>query len=131
MLTSVPAVAQDWAELRDKLFDTADDSFDDQGFRPSGFVHEGSLEDGDGERVTVRIGSGANLILVGICDADCSDLGLTLYDPDGDLVDSDVLTDDIPMITIEGGRSGSYTVAVQMAECTIDPCRYAIQTYTR
>ena len=72
--------------LRDKLFASASELFADEGFHPVGFIHQGSLDSGEGERVTVSLAPGEEIALVGVCDSDCSDLDMTLLDPDGEQV---------------------------------------------
>lgn len=110
-----------------KLIDAAAETYFENGFRYGGFTHEGSLDDGGSERLTVRLGAGADTQLIGACDTDCSDLDLTLYDSSGKEVDSDLQPDDFPIVSIHPARNATYTILVQMVECSADPCRYAIQ----
>ena len=131
LLVAVPAAAQDWAALRGELLDKAGELFTGEGYHALGFVHEGALEHGDSERVTLPLGAGGEIVLVGICDADCSDLDLTLHDPGGSQLDTDVETDDVPIVMTEPRRTGRYSMTVRMAECAIDPCRYAVQMFVR
>jgi hypothetical protein len=131
LLSAMPAAAQQWAQLRDTLLDTAAQQFAVDGYYVIGFTHEGALDDGASERVALPLGAGAEIFLVGICDADCGDLDLTLYDPSGTQLDSDVEVDDVPIVSTTPRRAGRYSVRVQMAGCSIDPCRYALQLYTR
>ena len=49
VLAAMPAAAQDWDSLRDKLFASASELFADEGFHPVGFIHQGSLDSGEGE----------------------------------------------------------------------------------
>lgn len=132
LLLAAPAAAQvSWAELRGKLLDKAGELFAGEGYHALGFTHEGALEDGASEQVTLDLAAGGEIVLVGICDADCSDFDMVVHDPQGSQVGADVETDDVPIVRTEPARTGRYTVTVQMAECTVDPCRYAIQLFAR
>lgn len=55
------------------------------------------------------------------CDGDCTDLDIMLYDANsGQLVDSDTLMDDQPVVTAP--YEGSFVIEVVMASCSIEPC---------
>ena len=130
LLSAMPAVAQEWADLRNRLLERASELFAGEGYHPIGFTHEGALDDDESEPVSIPLGAGEDIVLVGICDGDCSDFDLTLFDPSGNQVSADLQIDDVPIIRTTPKSTGRYSVTVQMAECTIDPCRYAIQTFT-
>ena len=66
-----------------------------------------------------------------MCDGDCSDMDLTLFDPGGTQLASDLATDDVSIVRTRPGRAGTYSVAVQMAGCSVDPCSYAIQAFIK
>jgi hypothetical protein len=131
LLSAMPAAAQQWAQLRDTLLEKAAEQFAVEGYQTFGFTHEGALDDGASERVALPLGAGAEIFLVGICDADCGDLDLTLYDPGGSQLDSDEELDDVPIVSAAPARAGRYSVRVEMAGCTVGPCRYALQLYMR
>lgn len=131
LLSAMPVMAQEWTTLRNTLLQNANRLMSEQGFYAIGFTHEGSLNDDASWQATVTLVGGRETILVGMCDGDCSDLDLTLFDTNGNRVDSDVATDDFPIVRTTPKGTGIYTVTVQMAACSVDPCRYAIQTYTR
>jgi hypothetical protein len=128
---AAPAAAQDWGSLRDRLIQTAADSFGSENYSYGGFAHEGSLSDDQSEDVTIRLGAGHDFVIVGACDTDCADFDLTLYDASGNVVDSDLQLDDFPIVRANPARSGVYRLHVSMADCQIDPCRYAIQPFVK
>ena len=130
-LLAAPAAAQDWDSLRDTLLETAAGSFGGENYQYSGFAHEGSLNDGQSEDVMIRLGGGLDFMILGACDADCEDFDLTLYDERGNVVDSDLELDDFPIVHAVPSRNGVYRLHVSMAECDIDPCRYAIQPFVK
>lgn len=56
-----------------------------------------------------------------ICDDDCSDIDLELRDSQGRMVDSDTLSDDLPILTFTV-PAGRYTARLTMASCSWEPC---------
>ena len=67
--------------------------------------------------------------LLGVCDEDCSDIDLYLYDEGGVLIDSDASTDDVPVLLVTPPRRGRYRVQVTMYDCQVEPCFYAVGLY--
>lgn len=131
LLAAMPAAAQEWTDLRNTLLVRASELMGEQGFYAIGFVQDGSLNDDATTQVTVALVGGRETMLVGVCDGDCSDLDLTLYDPNGNQVASDLQTDDVPILRTSSKTTGAYSVKVTMATCTVDPCRYAVQAFTK
>lgn len=71
---------------------------------------------------TVRLQAGVSYRIVGVCDDDCSDLDMELYDDEGKFVANDIATDDIPWTDVTPLRSGVFTSRVWLANCTSEPC---------
>ncbi|MEM6879035.1 MAG: hypothetical protein AAF544_10775 [Bacteroidota bacterium] len=67
----------------------------------------------------------------GACDDDCEDLDMYLTDAYGNEVDSDVLTDAIPLIDPSNPPSGPYTLRVKMYDCNVEPCRVGVTYFSR
>lgn len=128
---AAPALADEWSEQVLGLIDAAAETYFDNGYHYGGYTYEGSLDDGESERLTVRLGAGMESQLIGACDTDCSDFDLTLYDSAGREVDSDLQLDDFPIVSARPGKDGVYTILVQMIDCEVDPCRYAIQQFVK
>lgn len=85
----------------------------------------------DSEYHTVRLTGGQKWTLVGVCDHDCTDLDLTLYDSDGDRVASDTRTDDLPMLQFTPRTTATYRVKASMYSCSTSDCAYGIGLYAR
>ncbi len=63
----------------------------------------------------------AGAVIEAVCDADCSDLDLVLYDYyTEEIVASDVLVDAAPYVVAP--YSGDFTLEVRMVSCSIEPC---------
>jgi hypothetical protein len=88
-----------------------------------------SLSQGDSDDYTVTLQGGRSYKLVGVCDNDCTDLDITLYDSDGDVVDRDLLDDDKPVVSVSGKSGGRYRMNVSMATCSTDTCYYSVAVY--
>jgi hypothetical protein len=91
----------------------------------------GWLQDGQSTTFRVRLAQGTEFTFRGTCDSDCSDLDLELYDGNGNLVDSDYDPDDVPVVGVEPAWSGWFRVRVIMADCSREPCGYAVGRFSR
>jgi hypothetical protein len=131
LLAAGPVMADEWSEQVQGLIEAAAETYIGNGYHYGGYSHEGSLDDGESERLTIRIGAGMETQLIAACDTDCSDIDLTLYDSSGREVDSDVALDDFPIVSTRAGKDASYTILVQMVDCDAEPCRYAIQQFVK
>ena len=71
------------------------------------------LQAGATEGIPLLVVGGTSYQIVGVCDTDCSDLDLVLYDRDGEPVAEDILPDDVPIIEVTVARASSklFTVA--------------------
>lgn len=74
---------------------------------------------------------GANVSVGGVCDLDCTDLDLAIYDENGRAIVTDTELDDRPMLNFEIVQPGTFTVRVYMAECSREPCAFALQAYVK
>jgi hypothetical protein len=127
LLVPAPARAQDaWVRQVRMQISQAGTRFEQQGYELTHHIYTGSLNDGGSEMVDLELDVGMEYQIMGACDEDCSDLDFTLYDGNGNVIDSDMLDDDIPMVTVIVSHSGVFRVRVSMAACSAEPCRYGI-----
>ncbi|AFZ00416.1 hypothetical protein [Calothrix sp. PCC 6303] len=87
------------------------------------------LDHGRSDYITLNLRAGTSYGIVGVCDSDCRDLDISLYDSRGNRVASDLGNDDIPTITINPSRSGTYRIRVDMASCDTRNCYYGIGAF--
>ena len=103
----------------------------DSGKIPFGEPTTGGLTADESLRFTVetetRGREGVEYVAVGVCDASCSDLDLTLYDSGG-VLDYDYLPDDMPILEFTSPASERLTVEVDMVECQ-GSCDWGVQLY--
>ena len=74
---------------------------------------------------------GTQYMLVGVCDQDCSDMDLVIYDPNGNEVDNDLLDDDNPVLQLAPRNDGRYRVKVSIPACSANPCRYGVGVWAK
>ncbi|MGA7935472.1 MAG: hypothetical protein WCA35_18115, partial [Kovacikia sp.] len=69
--------------------------------------------------------------LIGVCDRDCRDLDLRLYDENGNLVAADTSSDDTPFVSLTPRWSGQFYLRVDMANCRANYCYYGVGVFGR
>ena len=129
---SSPVAAQDeWETQVRELLARAGSTLADRGFTSSHKVYTGSLGQGAIEDVRVPLDADSQYVIQAVCDTDCSDLDLVLLNETGVEVDSDVLDDDHPSLTVNPTRSGNYLIRVAMLACAAEPCAFAVGIYSQ
>jgi hypothetical protein len=132
VLTLTPAAtAQNQFErqVRNQL-DRVSENLAKKGYRLTTQVYTGELNDERNEEVTVRLRAGVNYAIVGVCDTDCDDLDIVLYNANGREIVSDVEDDDHPVVEIRPDRDGTFSARAVMANCKADPCAYGLGLYS-
>lgn len=102
-----------------------------QGFQMVGEPYSGGLQQGQHWNVPAPLVAGGDYRVVGVCDRDCADLDLVVFDPQGTAVAQDTSSDSQPVVGIQPGYPGTFTVQVQMYNCSVEPCYYALALYAR
>lgn len=70
-------------------------------------------------------------VIVGVCDIDCPDLDLSVFDRRGNLVEADIKTDSRPVVRFDVPTTATFEVRVHMVTCNREPCGFAVQAYRR
>jgi hypothetical protein len=91
----------------------------------------GSLRDGGTATFELNLREGVQYMLVAACDVDCDDVDLILRESNGRETVADRGLDDVAVIVIPAGHTGSHRVTVSMADCNANPCRYGLGLFTR
>jgi hypothetical protein len=115
-------------QVRSQLYDTAAD-LRRLGMSSTHEIFVGELRQGRTQDVTYNFTRNTRHVIIGMCDADCGDLDLKLYDSSGNLVDEDLLADDYPKVEVTPRWSGKFTLRAIMAECSVEPCKWGAQAY--
>lgn len=77
----------------------------------------------------LELQAGTTYIFTGVCDEDCSNLDLKIFDSNDKLLTSDIKGDDLPAMAIKPTRSGRYRVDVIMAKCAKSPCIFGVGVF--
>lgn len=83
------------------------------------------------ESWTFTLVKGKEYIVTGACDNDCTNVDLTLTDPDDKVVAEDTKDDDTPVLVLRADRDGTYTIAVSIKACKESPCYYGFGLFTK
>lgn len=75
--------------------------------------------------------AGNSYSIFGVCDGDCSDIDLSLYDNNGNLIAQDNDSDDYPIVSANIYRSGSYQIKVRMYSCRTQDCLYGLAAFQK
>ena len=102
-----------------------------QGFQRIGEPTVGQLRQGQTFNVPATLEAGGAYQIIGVCDNDCGDLDLALYDQSSNLISEDQLVDATPVVTVTPQWTGPFTVQARMHQCTVEPCYYALVLYGR
>jgi hypothetical protein len=86
----------------------------------------GSLGNGGYNDITLNVRDGVSYAIVGVCDSDCRDIDLELYDDNGNRIVADTGSNDTPGVRFTPRWSARFTIRVTMASCSNAPCRYGI-----
>ena len=90
-----------------------------------------STYDGRSDYITINLRGGVSYGIVGVCDSDCRDLDLHLYNSSGNRIDYDTQSDDTPIVTVTPYRSGTYQVRVNIANCRSSLCYYGVGVFAQ
>jgi len=129
--TAAASTQDEWARQVRRLLGQVSATARSRGMQLTHEPYIGSLPDGETSLHRLRLEGGHSYALIGVCDNDCSDLDMRVYDRDGDEVGSDTQADDTPVVTVTPRRTATYTVRAIMATCSSEPCRYGIGVYGR
>ena len=102
-----------------------------EGFTQISAPHTGQLRQGENLAVPVTMNTGGEYRIIGVCDADCNDLDLTLLDGYGNTISTDTTTSATPVVAVVPTTSGQFNVQAHMYACTHEPCFYALALYGR
>lgn len=129
-----PAQAPTAADYQQQILQRlsqAEQAFAAQGFQQVSPPFSGQLPQGQYAAVPATLQAGIEYRIIGVCDNDCGDLDLVLYDQNNVLISQDNLQDATPVVAVAPQWSGPFTVQAVMHNCTVAPCYYALALYGR
>lgn len=117
-------------ELQSKLA-AATGYMQQEGFQAVGEPFVSSLAANATQDAPLELHAGFDYRLVAICDNDCSDIDLWLYDQNNIEVGSDVAVDAQPIVQVAPRWTGPFSLRIGMITCSVEPCYFAVQLYGR
>ena len=73
---------------------------------------------------TIGLAPNTAYVIAGVCDTDCADLDIIVWDADGNAIAQDELDDDVPIVELKTGASSRYTIEVKMFDCSANTCYF-------
>jgi len=120
--------ADEWEQqVRDQLAMASAD-LRDMGYVAAGQPVVGASDAGVVERLDLSLVNGVDYVVVGVCDADCTDLDLRLVDGSGAVVADDIEEDDYPVLEVSprGKGGATFTLQIGMVACASEPCAWGV-----
>jgi len=130
LATEVAAQNSYQQQIRSQLA-TASNSIRGNGYTSDREPMMGSLNASANEGMMVNLQGGVRYAIVGVCDNDCTDVDLRIWDPSGTKLAEDILTDDTPVLEFTATVTGQYRLSVEMATCSTNPCYWGVQIFRR
>jgi hypothetical protein len=81
-----------------------------------------AMEVGKSRLLSLRLQAGVSYRIVGVCDDDCKDLDMELYDDAGKFIVDDTAGDAVPWTDVTPMRTANFTARVWLANCEAAPC---------
>jgi hypothetical protein len=116
--------------------DAVQDRMSTEGYRPDPEAAYtdmivGVLEVGNEVGLEIELTSGVEYMIMGVCDADCDDLDLTLTNPEGNEITSDALDDAYPVLLFTAPAGGAHILWVTMYDCSVSPCSFGYKVFRK
>jgi hypothetical protein len=131
LLIPMPALANRFTDqVRGQLMEAAVRI----GFRGYQLTHNpfvDALGNNGSDVLTLNLRAGVSYAIVGVCDEDCSDLDMQIFDENGNRIDFDNRSNDVPVVTVTPRRTGRFRVKVDMPSCSAAPCYYGVGVFGR
>lgn len=128
VLAAIPAQAQESSVYRQLMAST-------QAMNASGYMlHEyelDALNDSEDMEFDFVLEDGYDYTILSVCDDDCDDVDLCLWDENDNEIECDTTADDTPMVEVTPKWTGPFTIQVTMYSCTVEPCNIGYAIFKR
>lgn len=89
------------------------------------------LQDNSSKFTTLSLQQGVSYVIVGICDEDCGDMDLSLYDENNNLISTDEKRNSIPIVAVTPAWTGIFRLKVDMPNCSAPYCYFGIGLFKK
>ncbi|MEQ1780757.1 MAG: hypothetical protein ABMA14_05315 [Hyphomonadaceae bacterium] len=88
----------------------------------------GALKDEGFERLSFDINPKKAYVVIGVCEETSTNLDISVYDGNDDIIDADFEPDASPVIFLEAGvnRTAKVKLFIGMKLCSVAPCVYGV-----
>jgi hypothetical protein len=124
LFVAAPASAQVYVQQVTRQLDAARATLQSEGYSRVRAYTTANMDAGEERTFTFSLQRNRDYVISGACDNDCSDLDFWLTDNNGNDIDSDTATDDVPVVRVTPARNGTFQLRVRMHSCSADPCYY-------
>jgi hypothetical protein len=130
-LAAAPAGAQtnEYRQQLDQQLQNSRNLFQQQGYAIAAGPFTGALPKNGKERFTLPVEQGVSYKILGVCDNDCTNVDLRVFNLNGQNIGEDVTDDDIPIVDLQPTGSGTVQLEAHMVACSSEPCYHAIEVY--
>ena len=101
------------------------------GYMPAGKAAIDVLGANASTQFDLTLERGREYLIFGVCDSDCTDLDLVLYDAGGQQVVADFEPDDRPALSLLAPGNVTWTLQIRMPGCSTSECIFGVQHYSR
>ena len=131
-LIGVPAIAQRVYEeqVADQL-SQIEEALNDDGLVRSHNYKIDRIDDSSRDYLTLELDSNEDYLITAVCDSDCYDIDLKLYDDNDNLIDEDTKRDDFPIVSVTPRRTAEFTIQVSIYSCTEPYCYYGVGVFQK
>ncbi|WP_298304246.1 hypothetical protein [uncultured Erythrobacter sp.] len=100
-----------------------------RGYDGSQVFNGGSLAERETGTLRFTLKGSERYIAIGLCDEQCKDIDLGVFDKDGFEIGSDTMEDAIPITELNPEKDGIAIFRLKMIRCDLQPCRYGVGVY--
>lgn len=86
----------------------------------------GTLRDGGTTAFTLSLKRGITYKIFSVCDQDCTDIDLALFDERDNRISTDTRSDAYPYVEVTPRWTGPFTLRVAMEACGRNPCDFGV-----
>lgn len=117
--TATPASTVDWRQQVLGYLDVQHKPLTEAGYARDNGTEDwvGLLKVGTPKVWEVQLVRGVDYQVVGVCDSDCKNVDMEVYDGAGATIGGDTLVDDFPRAAFRPNQSGPHTVKVWLRDC--------------
>jgi len=129
LTATASAQTSEYRQQLDQQLQNSRNLFQQQGYTLAAGPFTGALPAGGKERFTMPVERGVSYKILGICDNDCSNVDLRVFNMNGQNIGEDVTPDDIPIVELEPTGNGTVQFEAHMVACSAEPCYHAVEVY--